>query len=210
MEFYAHKCILSLHAKTIFELAKDHNKNEDENMVPIQDIESGIFESVLEFIYCVRTPEIKDKDTAIKLLLAADRLGCTDLKLYVQSKIVENFLDASNAAEWLVRSDSHSCPLLKEASIKIYASDAISVLESEGWSQVEELHRLVTESLKFCTGKPSAKPDSNRTKKYNSNDVVKILNVTSLHKHMLEANLDIDGNREMLVKRLTHHYSCRG
>ena len=82
-----------------------------------------LFFSKLSFFHCVRTPEFTDKDTTIKLLLAADRLGCTDLKLYVESTIVENFLDASNAAEWVVRSDSHSCPLLKEASMKIYASD---------------------------------------------------------------------------------------
>lgn len=214
-KFYAHKCILSLHAKTMYGLAKDHNKNpdnnDDENMITIQDMEGDIFESILEFVYCVRKPEIEDKDTAAKLLLAADRLGCTVLKLYVESKIVENFLDAPTAAEWLVLSDSHSCPLLKEASMKLYKADASSVLESEGWSQVDESRRLLSELLKFGSGKSyTIVPDSDLTKKDNSNDVVKILDVTSLRKRLLKANLDIDGNREILVDRLKEHYSSQG
>lgn len=143
MEFYARKMHpLFTYAKTMYELVKDHNKNEDENTVPINSLEGCLFEIVLEFVYCVRTPEITHKDTAIKLLLIADRLGCTDLKIYVESTIVEFYSDASNATEWVVRSDSHSCPLLTEASMQIYASDNSSVLESEGWSQVEESHRL--------------------------------------------------------------------
>ena len=89
---------------------------------------------------------------------------------------MENFPDASNATEWVVRNDSHSCPLLKEASMKIYASDNnSSVLESEGKIHIVSL-RNYSSSVQ---AKPSAVPDSYQTKKDSSNDVVKILNVTS-------------------------------
>jgi hypothetical protein len=173
-------------------------------------MEGDIFESVLEFVYCVRTPRIEDKNTTIKLLLAADRLECTDLKLHVESKIAETFLDVSNAPDWLVRSDSHSCPLLKETSMKVYASDAISVMESEGWFQIKESPRLLVQLLKFCMVNPYVVPDSNRTKKDNSNAIVECLDVTSLRVSLLEANLNIDGNREILVDRLKEHYTARG
>ena len=67
------------------------------------------------------------------------------LKLYVESTIVEKFLDASNATEWVVRSDSHSSPLLKEASMKMYASENnSSVLESEGWSQYKSRKHILS------------------------------------------------------------------
>ena len=210
-QYHAHKSILSIRAKTIFELVKDYNKNDDddndnEKMVPIEDMDGNIFESVLEFVYCVCAPKIKDEATATKLLLAADRLDCTDLKLYVESTIVEKFIDVSNAANWLVLSDSHSCPLLKEASMKLCASDASVVMESEGWSQIEESNRLVTELFKFCMVEPPLVSDSNRTKK---DVVVENLDVTSLRERLLEANLDIDGNRQILVERLKEHYSPR-
>ena len=134
------------------------------------------FRNCLFFSLCSYTPEFTDKDTTIKLLLAADRLGCTDLKLYVESTIVYKFLDASNATEWVVRSDSHSSPLLKEASMKMYASENnSSVLESEGKIHIVSL-RNYSSSVQ---AKPSAVPDSYQTKKDSSNDVVKILNVTS-------------------------------
>jgi hypothetical protein len=63
-EYHAHKAILSLRAKIIFELTRDYEKNDDDDdikMVPIQDIEGDVFGSVLEFVYCVRTPQIEDK-----------------------------------------------------------------------------------------------------------------------------------------------------
>jgi speckle-type POZ protein len=212
-EFPAHKCILSLRAKTIYELVKDYNKNdtdddEEEKMVPIQDMESDVLGSVLECIYCVRTPEIKDKYKAIKLLLAADRLGCTDLKLFVESTIVEKILDASDAANWLVFSDSHSCPLLKEASMKVYDADADTVMESkEGWSKIKDSPRLLEELLKFCRMKEPPVVSDTRTRiDSNNNHFVDILDVTSFRERLFKANLCIDGNREILVERLKEHH----
>jgi len=203
-EFPAHKAIISLRAKTIFELTKDYRNDENSNIVPIPDMESDIFGSVLEFVYCVQTPTIEDESTATKLLLAANRLGCIDLKLYVESIIVEKFLDSLNAANWLVLSDSHECPLLKESSMKVYISDASTVIESEGWSQIKESPRLLEEILKFCTVKQPVLPNNKRK---NETVVVENLDVTSLRERLLEANLDIDGNQEILTERLKDYIS---
>jgi len=73
--------------------------------------------------------------------------------MFVESTIVEKFLDTSNAAEMLVLADSHSCPLLKEATMKLYCNDAGVVMESEGWSHIEESPRLLVELLRFCNCK---------------------------------------------------------
>ena len=50
-EFPANKSILSLRAKTLYELTKDHGSSDDDEaliVVTIQDIEKDVFESVLE------------------------------------------------------------------------------------------------------------------------------------------------------------------
>ena len=222
-EFPAHKNILSLRAKTLYELTKDHENNDDVT-VPIQDIEKDVFESVLEFIYCVRKPEIKDEAIATKLLLAADRLDCTELKLYVESTITDKFLKASNAAHWLLIGDSHSCALLKETAMKIYKSYASSVIESDdvSWQKIRESKRLVVELLEFCAvvKKPqpaaaaaaaAASSTNNKRKRKTKKeiDAVDHLDVTSLREQLLEANLVIDGSREILVDRLKGYYGTR-
>jgi hypothetical protein len=51
----------------------------------------------------------QDADAAQNLLEAADRFGVTPLKPYVESVIVETFLDATTAARFLLCGDSHSC-----------------------------------------------------------------------------------------------------
>ena len=72
------------------------NSNGDKGIAaPIPGMEGEIFGMILEFIYCVRIPDTKDEDTTTtKLLLAAGRLGCTDLKLYMESTVVDKFLEA--------------------------------------------------------------------------------------------------------------------
>lgn len=200
-DFEAHLAVLSQRAGAIFEMARDYRKDSgDEEVVPIPGVEGDVFQTILEFIYCVRVPDIDNEDIALKLLLAADRLGCTDLKLFVESTIVDKFLEASNAADWLVTSDSHSCALLKEASLKLHDSDAGTVIKSPGWSKVAESSRLLVEIFKFC--KTESPYSTDGKKKLKNVDDVDDLDVTSLRERLLEANVDIDGRREMLVERL--------
>jgi len=199
-EFPAHKNILSIRARTIFELMKDNNNNKE--VVPIPNMESDVFEAVLKFVYCVEKPKIEDEATATKFLLAANRLGIVDLKMFVESTIVEKILDTSNAAEMLILSDSHSCPLLKEATMKLYENNnASTIMESEGWSKIEESPRLLVEILRFvCNVKQQTQQQSSSTTTIETN-----LDVTSLRERLLDANLDIDGSQEMLMERLKDH-----
>jgi hypothetical protein len=210
-EFHAHRSILSVRAETLFELTNDddngrirENKEgyDDGKIVLSKIVEGDIFEQILEFVYTVRTPEIKNEGIAIKLLLAADRFGCTDLKLYIESAIVDKFLNATNAAKWLLLSDSHSCALLKEASMRLHESDTNTVMESkDDWSMVVESNRLLEELFKFITLKSYAElPSSSNS----SNAVVDgdNLDVTTLREKLAYANLEIDGSRNILIERL--------
>ena len=88
------------------------------------DLSKVVFFEIVFFFIVFVHPNLQTKiPPSNSFLQLHDRLECTDLKLYVESTIVYKFLDASNATEWVFLSDSHSCPLLKEASMKIYASD---------------------------------------------------------------------------------------
>mmetsp|Transcript_35228 Transcript_35228/g.39293 ORF Transcript_35228/g.39293 Transcript_35228/m.39293 type:complete len:212 (+) Transcript_35228:2-637(+) len=168
-------------------------------------MESNIFEGVLKFIYCVEIPTIEDRATATKFLHAANRLGIVDLKMYVESMIIEKFLDTSNAAEMLILADSHSCPLLKEATMKLYDTNTDVVMESEGWSHIEESNRLLQELLRFAY--KVKQQSSTGSDDHNVVDNVTNLDVTSLRERLLEAKLDIDGNQEILMERLKDHIS---
>jgi len=201
--FHAHKSILFLRAEALFELTKNTNNdgNDNDGAIVISDVESDTFERILEHVYTVKTtmPEIKyDDDTATKLLMASDRLGCSYLKLYIESIIVDKLLTASNAASWLLLSDAHSCALLKEASMKLHESDAETVMKSTDWSRVVESNRLLEELFKFVTVKKSQSQGDNN----NTCNVVENLDVSSLREKLSNRNLDIDGSREMLVGRL--------
>ena len=198
-EFHAHKSILSVRAETLFELTNDDDNGRirDGKIVTIFSTEADIFEQILEYVYTVKTPEIKNEGIAIKLLVAADRFGCTDLKLYIESTIVDKFLNATNAAKWLLLSDSHSCALLKEASMRLHVSDANTVMESkDDWSMVVESNRLLEELFK-----------SNSSSSSSSNAVVDVenLDVTTLREKLVYANLEIDGCRNILIERLKRY-----
>ena len=94
--FHAHKNILPLRAAALLELTKNNSNNNNNNnngdgygnVISISDMESNTFERILKHVYTVKTtPKVEyDEDTATKLLIAADRLGCTTLKLYIESQ----------------------------------------------------------------------------------------------------------------------------
>merc|ERR1711957_118857 len=105
----------------------------------------GTFKGMLNFIYTVKTPDIKHKDIAKEYLSAADRFDCVHLKLYVESVIVDKFLTAKMAVPWLVYADSCSCALLKEAATNLFLTDPESVKQSEDWHLIKESPDLLEE-----------------------------------------------------------------
>ena len=108
--------------------------------------------------------------------------------------------------------------------MKIYKSDASSVIESddESWQKILESKRLLAELLKFCTvvkkqsppavaaATPSSTNNKRKRKTKKEIDAVDHLDVTSLREQLLEANLEIDGSREILgsgsLKRTLRYY----
>jgi len=220
-EFKVHKCILELRAKSLYELIlteeesnnnnnNNNNNNEDGNddtIITLPDTEEKAFEAFLEFAYTGKEPELNkdddndDEDIAKSILDAANRFGCTDLKLYIESVLVEKFLVASNTAALLLLSDSYSCALLKEAAMNVYIKDTKTVIESKAdWTKLTESNDLLLELLLYAT---------TGHKKYSSVvddgdgtlDDVDDFDVTSLRERLEKVNLDVDGSRQILVER---------
>ena len=201
--FHAHSCILVHRAPILYELVQDTaSSNKDEGpFFDIPFISPSIFKILLLYIYTGAMPdtsEINNADTAKDLLLSADRFGCTQLKLYVESEMTAKLLNVDNAAEWLSLADSHSCPLLKEACMNLYMNNPAEVMaNSEGWSKVQESLPLVTALLQFATKRSLPCHD----KDYDN------FTVRTLRETLEKYDLSLDGTKEMLTKRLKDYHS---
>ena len=188
--YRAHKNILSVRAKKIYEMAEEYDNGVP---VPIHSMRGEIFKSVLDFVYTGKTPKIEREDIAIELLVAADCYNCVDLKLYVEYVLVDKFLNAGNAAALLILADSHSCALLKEEATNLILTDKDTVQNTSGWSKIKESNRLLVELL-----------ESNVSSNASDGDIDK-LDVAILRAKLENADLELDGSREILVDRLKTH-----
>ena len=201
--YRAHKCLLSLRCKKLYEIAKDF----DINSAPIQicSVKKEIFKSILDFLYSVQPPKMDTEEIATELLVAADLYHCVQLKLYVESVLVEKFLKTENAADLLVLADSQCCALLKEAATNLILENIKFVQTTPGWAKVEESARLQKElfiSSSRCTEK--------LRKQLESGDDYSIdtdrgdpdnLDVSSLRRELENSDLEVDGSREILVNQ---------
>jgi hypothetical protein len=191
MEYRAHKNILALRAKKLFEIAA---LVDSDVPIPISSVRGEIFKIILEFVYHVKTPDFEDQDIATELLIAADRYDCVHLKLYAESIIVDKFLTNENALVLLILADSYSCALLKEAAMDTVVTDINTAKKSEAWSQIKESNRLLEELLGLACSKK-------RLTKTNTSKIDQ-MDVTALREELDEEDLEVDGSREVLVDRL--------
>lgn len=241
--YKAHKMILAIRAKILYELVcgessststTEEDDEDDDNtiVVDLPGVDVETFETMLEHVYTVKRPLIENAQTAMKLLVAADRFCLPELKLYVESVLADKFVDESNAAELLLFGDSHSCALLKEIAMDVCVSDPNSVMKTPGWTLIEESDTILSEILKhthtgcrhhFYHNDTNNDNDDNENEKNKNNsnredkkgtchkdndDNVDLdrLDVFSLRERLNEAGLDVDGSRETLMGRLRTLY----
>jgi len=191
----AHRNILFLRGKKLYEITREYKNNAP---IPIRCMRQTTFTSILEYIYTVKMPDIKNIDIAHELLVAADRYDLVHLKLYVESVIVDKFLTARNTAELLILSNSYSSALLKEEATNLFVSDPETVKSVEAWSKIQESSRLLTELLdKFAF--------SRKLIGGNRSGEIRQLDVTTIRKKLAEEDLALDGSRETLINRLNKH-----
>ena len=155
-------------------------------------------------------PPIHNEEGAKKLLVAADRFGLTHLKLYVESVLVDRFATPRNAASLLLFADSHSCALLKERAMDLYAEDPDAVVAISSWTFVEESERIFSELSNhvhtgfrqnhFSKTKNNMNDDGDEEE-----DDLDQCDIFSIREHLCEYGLDADGSRNTLLGRLRKH-----
>jgi len=177
----------------------------------LPDVDETAFEVLMKFVYSGEVPKLKDFDEeAVKsILVVANRFGVTELKLYVESILIEKFLDPSKAAEYLLLADSTSCGLLKEFCMNEYITYPTTFMDSEDdWESLQESNKLIVELLMYTTfgrKKYSSVVDDG----YGYLDDADGFDVTSLRERLQRFDLDVDGSRTMLVARWKN-YLLRG
>lgn len=199
---HGHKCVLVHRAPVLHEIVENSQCTE----VEILDVSTSSFKTLLSYIYTGTLPDFSksESELAKPLLLDTNKfVGCQLLKLHIESEITAKFVTAENAADWLLIADGHVCPLLKEICMKVYKEDASTVMQSKGWTKVVESNALLQELLKFSV----AKQHEDATERHKQD--VKIdydsMDVRRLRERLESLNLDLDGSREMLIKRLKEH-----
>jgi speckle-type POZ protein len=200
-DFRLHRNVLASRAPTLFQMIDhpDQIINLDDEYV----VDADTFRSIVRHIYTGEWPAsaaaVVDADVAAKtMLISADRFGCTNLKQYYESVIVEKFLNKDNAADMLLLGDSHTCAQLKEAALKICLEQAAAVMDTDGWKRVKESSSLLEEL--FAASCYHHRQHSNNPA---DDDITEgQSSVAELRDRLLKRGRDVDGSREMLVKRL--------
>ena len=195
-KFQAHRNVISIYAKEIYELSKDYDR---ETCVPIPNVKKAAFQRVLEYIYTIDSPKVENASEGTELLIAADMCGCINLKLHMESTIAAKFITVENAAEMSVFGNNHTCPLLKEAAMNIISENLDDVVKTDGLSFVKESPDLLTEIFQFSNLKFTSKGSNS------DDDNVETMDVTTLRRHLEEAMLEVDGSRKTLVRRLKEY-----
>jgi len=217
-EFQLHKCVLADRARVLFELvlteesSSSSSSSGNNNCIVVHiDVSETVFEVLIQFVYSSEEPKLSDLDeeTIKSILVAANRFRVTELKLYVESILIEKFLVPSKAAAFLLFADAHLCALLKETSMDAYMTDPPAVIASHSdWTKLQESNKLLTELLLYASAAAGGRKRYSsyvRTVDSNGDHILEDaddLDVTSLRERLQqEAKLDVDGSRSMLVAR---------
>jgi hypothetical protein len=89
--------------------------------------------------------------------------------------------------------------LLKEAAMEFFAKHAESVMSSSGWEKITESASILKELMEVLVAsnkKRQALDIADEERDY------KHMRVSTLRRMLEEKGLDVDGSREMLIKRL--------
>ena len=187
--FPAHKAILSVRCPALASIAAEAASSEEGEIS--FDTNADLFRALLHYVYVDELPpSFHAKGDSLELLELADRYGCSNLKLLCETQVVERHITPESAAELFLFADAHSCALLREASLDALAANPKSAMASTGWAALEKSGLLPEVTKTFV--EPPQFDDKN----------TEHARISALRKRLAQAGQDVDGTREMLVKRL--------
>ncbi|GFP81730.1 BTB/POZ and math domain-containing protein 3 [Phtheirospermum japonicum] len=144
--FKAHKLILAARSPVFRAQFFGLVGNPNCNKVELEDVEPSIFKALLQFIYSDELPSFHETSCSTytpsaimmqHLLAAADRFGLDRLKQLCEAKLCE-VVSADTVATTLSLAEQHHCTQLKAICLKFAATNLGVVMQSEGFSHLEE------------------------------------------------------------------------
>jgi len=195
-KFTAHRFILSWSAPDLRELVDD-SVNDGE--ITIDNVDPSIFRSFLHFLYTDDLPPEKEfKRNTRSLLEIANKFGCTQLKIHAEASLVKNIMNEKNVLELLLLAEAMCCPLLKEAATNYCVTNASVVMSTEEWNELKKTNLAVFANVLESIYRHEHKKIPIEEGIGQCSDD----NISELRKKLEEKGLDVDGTREMLVKRI--------
>ena len=135
-EFQAHKLILAARSPVFAAMFQHDMKEAALNRVDIVDIEPGIFQAVLRFIY---TDQVDlTEGNAEDLLAAANRYNLDLLKWKCEKALFQH-LKTKNCCRLLGLADLHGAINLKKAVIKFIKKFSADVLATDDWKEMKKV-----------------------------------------------------------------------
>lgn len=125
MQIRAHKIVLSARSSVFAKMFEHPMKENQENVVTIEDIAPEVLKELLHFIYSGRIL-IKDWKMARDLYVAADKYNIKDLREICSGMLKS--VDLNNVLDLLILADMHSDEILRKVALN-FASVCYSQLK---------------------------------------------------------------------------------
>ncbi len=113
-----------------------------------------------------------------------------------EEALVRNCINKiEDVAHWIQYADAKTCPLLKECAMEYFVARAKGVMKTESFKTLKQSPRLMEELLLAATVERDGRLA----------DAVNMLSVNDLRMELNHLEMDVDGSKEMLVRRLNRN-----
>mmetsp|Transcript_18742 Transcript_18742/g.39435 ORF Transcript_18742/g.39435 Transcript_18742/m.39435 type:complete len:428 (+) Transcript_18742:121-1404(+) len=191
-KYYAHRAILQACAPGLFELCEPY-----EQLTPIHlsNVTPHVFELLLVYVYGCTVSVAEWKEHSKELIDAADQYQISDLKLEAEVWYLKfNTITAENAIDRLLYADAKNCALLKERVMDYFVKNGEDALQLMSSEDIPKSSNWFTDLL-FAMNANSDECESEWLTPF------RMMRVCGLRRGLHNRGLEVDGSREVMVKR---------
>jgi hypothetical protein len=200
----AHRLVLGTRCSLLKHFLEDLNVDGND-VIPLPNVHPEAFKMMVRFAYADELPASIDFDE-MELLRVANMFGFCKLKQTVEARFVtatcstqQGPITPRNAIAFLLAAEANSCALLKERALKTIEDCPDGIEELEGWDVLQESNELLAEVLRSLKRKKAKAATGGNGDE--EEDLAQV-SVSRLRKRLSDQGEDVDGTKEMLVKRL--------
>ena len=125
----AHKAILLARAPYFANMFDSGMAEVSSNEVHVKDVESSVFEGILEYLYSGAAP-MNMPEIGLELLVAADKYGLDELKTLCEASVSDRLTD-ENVVETIIVADKVNCVSLYDKAVVVLRASFDSLEEEE-------------------------------------------------------------------------------